>query len=201
MCNPDSLLHYDYFPHILEAILGASKFATLLAFRQTCKALRDQIDRLLAQHLELTDGVRTLDGERAPFFSPYSTQHPEVRLLDVHTDPSPGLKAALQETKLRTVRVYGHCYHGDFQCRTLVLHSLHQLPPATSVRTLVLNVQASGYVHFVTTAMGRCLTLVVPSGLKVVFLDGLQKRRIRMITIGEWDRESGSHPPILQLAN
>lgn len=201
MCNPHSLLHHNYFPHLFEAIVDASDFNTLLAYRQTSRSLRDRIDNLLARHLVLTDDVRTVKGRRMPSFSPYSTQRPTVRLLDVHADPSPDVKLALQSTRLLTVRVYGHIQRGSFHCRTLVLHSLHQLPPATCVRTLVLNVPATDYAHFVTTAMGKCLTLVVPSDLKVVFLDGLQRRKIRIITIEEWERETGPQSSILQLAN
>lgn len=200
MCNPSSLLHYEYFPHVLEAILEGSSHSTKLAFRRTCRSLRNRVDRLLARHLVLTDSVRTAYGKQVPFFSPFSTHRPIVKLLDVHGDPDQVTRAALQQTRLQTVRVFGRS-HADFNCTTLVLHSLHQLPPSTSVRTLVLNVTASGYVHFVTTAMGRCLTLVVPRELRVMFLDREQRRRIRMISIEEWEAGKVEQSRLLEFAN
>lgn len=81
----------------------------------------------------LTDCVRTVEDRRMPTFSPCSTHRPTERLLDVYGDPSPALKLALQYARLLTARVYGGCHQGDFQCRTLLLHSLHQFPLATCV--------------------------------------------------------------------
>lgn len=188
MRDPDALLHHAYFPHILETILDASTFETQLAFRQTCRSMRDRVDGLFARHLVLTDGLRTVRGDRPPWTAPFDTSWPPIRLLDVYVDPSPELHDALHETTMDTVRVYG-LSGADYRCNTLVLSSLHQLPSTTCADTLVLNVTASGYVHFITTTTKRHLTLVIPRGLRVVFLDGSQRRRIRIIGIDEWKAE------------
>lgn len=202
MCNPGSLPHHEYFPHILEGSCSQPRKPLRNAgFRRTCRLLRGQVDNILARHLVHTDCVRTAEDRRMPTFSPCSTHRPTERLLDVYGDPSPALKLALQYARLLTARVYGGCHQGGLPMPYAAAALTAPVPPLRLAYTLILNFRGSGYAHFVTAATGECHTLAMPSILQVVFLNGIRREMIRMIVIKEWERECGLQSPILELAN
>ncbi|BEJ13043.1 hypothetical protein CspHIS471_0302170 [Cutaneotrichosporon sp. HIS471] len=51
--RPTVIIDASAFPHILEAICSHSSGRDLLAFRQTCKAMKRQADKQLFRHVEL----------------------------------------------------------------------------------------------------------------------------------------------------
>lgn len=81
-------LTYETHPHIVEHLLDYAATNTLLAFRATCRKLRDRADKVFGSHIELhmdglslvfeTPGARVIKGQRIPSF--YRASRRNIRL-------------------------------------------------------------------------------------------------------------------------
>lgn len=79
-----SKVTYETHPHIIEQLLSYVSANTLLAFRATCRRLRDRADMVFQSHIELhmegmslifeTPGKRVITAQRTVFL--LSTAHP-----------------------------------------------------------------------------------------------------------------------------
>lgn len=87
-------LTYDTHAHIVEQFLVYANVSTLLAFRATCRKLRDRADKLFVSHIELhmsgldlvfeTPSKRVIKGQRIPAFYRRARRH--IR-LDIRPAP------------------------------------------------------------------------------------------------------------------